>query len=145
MAQHTTPCATCPFRRTTEPGYLGGSPTQTYVGQTEAGFMIACHSCINYDDPDWKEKASVYGNVGQCAGAAIFRSNIEKPRPALLTLPPNTDIVFASYAEFVAHHEGITLAEAEQCLRDVTPAECAQAELRRAGVVLNLIVKRATN
>lgn len=138
-AQHQSPCSTCPFARSTEPGTLGGSPVGTYVGQTEAGFLIYCHECLDYDDPDWKEKASKPGAMNQCAGAAIFRSNIERPKPAILTLPKDTEKVFASHAEFVAHHAKLSLAEAELLLEQCPPELFVDLEMRRAGVTLTLV------
>jgi hypothetical protein len=43
----------------------------------------------------------------QCAGSAIFRSNIcKKPRDkSLLVLPANKELVFSSNAEFRDHHD----------------------------------------
>lgn len=101
--------------------------------------MIPCHSCIDYDDPEWRVKCSVHGAVGECAGAAIFRSNIDRPNPLVLLLPPDTATVFASHAEFVAHHEQISLADAEERLVACPPTECARRELMRAGVVISAI------
>ncbi len=136
--QHTTPCADCPFRRTVEAGALGGSPSHVYVGQVEAGFVIPCHSSIDYDDPDWKAKASRPGGVSQCAGAAIFRANIEREKEnrGLIKLPKDTDNVFASYREFVSHHEGIDYPES--LFSQVALDMCAAEAMKAAGVVLTL-------
>src|SRR5258707_14531702 len=38
------PCPQCPFNRSTEPGLLGGSPVETYVGQIYAPFVILSHA-----------------------------------------------------------------------------------------------------
>ncbi len=140
--QHTTPCADCPFRRTVEKGALGGSPVQTYVGQSAIPMMqIPCHSCIDYDDPNWKAKASVPGGVSQCAGAAIFRSNIgmESVNDRIVSLPKDTDNVFASYNEFVAHHSDLDVADVN-ITQDMID-HCVQRELHRSGVVVSLVPK----
>ena len=139
--QHTSPCTDCPFRKTVEPGALGGSSTVTYVGQIASSipFVIPCHSCIDYDDPDWKAKASVPGGVSSCAGAAIFRSNIGKVKPALLTLPKDTETVFSSYEEFVSHHEGLDLPDGS--IPQAKIDDCVRHELERAGVVVSLVPK----
>lgn len=48
----------------------------------------------------------------QCAGSAIYRANVCKSprRSDVLRLPANTNTVFASMAEFRAHHKGRTNA-----------------------------------
>lgn len=140
--QHKQPCATCPFKRTTKPGTLGGSPTQVYVGQTEGGFAIPCHERIDYNDPNWRQ---TFLDVGQCAGAAIFRSNIGKASPrTALVLPADPETVFASHAEFVAHHDNITVEEAERQLAETTPRQCVEQEYRRAGVMVRLVPREYT-
>lgn len=117
--------------RTVEPGELGGSQPQTYVGQIEGPFLLPCHEQYT------QERSIRDPNNGQCAGAAIMRANlgIATKMPAMLhSLPADTSQVFASHAEFLAHHEQITLEEAQQQLRDKTPAQHLWSELQRSGV-----------
>ena len=59
---------------------------------------IACHVTIDSSD-EWNE------GMLQCAGAAIYRSNVCKlPRdPQVVTLPADTGLVFG-FGEFLVHH-----------------------------------------
>lgn len=107
--QHSIPCKECPFRRDGPAGLLGGSPAETFIGQAHGEFWLPCHLHSEYEDPNWKSDTS----KPQCAGAATYRANVAKrSRGGLLELPANRDVVFASPAEFLAHHKGITLAQA---------------------------------
>lgn len=131
-----TPCKSCPFSRTTKPGTLGGSPTEVFVGQIHAPFIIPCHCHIDYSDPDWKTNSVT--NAPHCAGARIFRANLGiKTLPeSLAGLPQDTDKVFASVKEFVSHHNGTA--------QHPSVAQCVASEMTRAGVKIHLIPK-ATN
>lgn len=135
MKQHHQPCITCPFRRDCVPGELGGSPVETFIGQAFGAFLIPCHECIDYTDPDWKTNCV---KVSQCAGTAIYRSNCHPAeRPAsLLVLPEDTNMVFASPAEFMAHHLGISEEEATMKLYDHTPTKHWLDEMLRSGARL---------
>lgn len=113
-----TPCAECPFRRDIEPGKLGGSPAETYIGQTEGPFWLPCHM-----SKDYAQSRTDHAKHEQCAGAAMYRDAIgcaEKMPPELLKLPKGPE-VFSSHAEFLAHHRRIELQEAESLLRDYPP------------------------
>src|SRR4051812_16230318 len=119
MKQHTTPCKDCPFRRGT--GTLGGSEPEVYIGQSHGPFWLPCHSTHNYKS---LEARLDHANT-QCAGAAIHRANLGRADlmpPELLRLPADTDTVFASHEEFLAHYRNITPAEAAERLEE-TPAE----------------------
>ena len=111
------PCKECPFARTIEPGRLGGSPPEVYVGQAVLPFWLPCHESANYEG-----KASDVNQVQECHGAAIFRANIKDriiaDNDALLHLPEDRESVFASLAEFYAHHHGISVRVAEWVLTD---------------------------
>ena len=134
MKQHTKPCSTCPFRRDCVPGELGGSPVETFIGQAFGAFWIPCHECIDYTDPNWREQY----HAGQCAGAAIYRNNChpaERP-DMLLVLPASMDLVFASPAEFMAHHHGISEREAMDRLYRYTPQRHWLSEMMRSGAKL---------
>src|SRR5688572_32839375 len=108
MNQHESPCRECCFRRDIEPGNLGGSPVETYVGQSLLPFWVPCHCSRNYAG-----KASDVNEVTQCAGLAIFRSNIGvRPVRGLLSLPRDTELVFSTLADFYSHHKRISRIEA---------------------------------
>jgi hypothetical protein len=99
------PCKECPFRRDNtlpKDGKPGGSLVEVYVGQTEGPFWLPCHLDKNYDG-----KNSNHHKVSQCAGAAIYRSNIgvaEKMPEGVAILPEDKETVFASHQQFVAHY-----------------------------------------
>lgn len=131
MSQHKSPCADCAFRRDSKPGNLGGSDPGVYVGQTSGPFWIPCHC-----SKDYRGKESVYGEEKECAGVAIYRANLgldERMPDALLKLPADHDAVFSSHAEFVAHHTGMTIAEATRLLELLPPEGWLAAEFAKAG------------
>lgn len=101
------PCNDCPWRRIALVGWLGPFASHQWVFIAQSDKPIACHKTIlrvNEDGiGDWTNP-----EMRQCRGAAIFRANICKsPRdPEVVTGPVDKDAVFASVAEFTAHHEG---------------------------------------
>lgn len=131
MKQHTKPCAECPFRRDIKPGFLGGSPVEAYIGQTILPFLLPCHCAKGYD-----QKRKELG-VPQCVGTAIFRANLGVAwlmPDSLLKMPPNTHLVFGSMAQFVAHHKGVTLAEAREFIGGDKIHQCIMKERLDPGV-----------
>lgn len=97
------PCQECPFRRSIAPGALGGSDAIVYVGQAAGPFWIPCHMAIDFNDPNWKTNYE----TPQCGGAAIFRANCgfaERQPAVMLQMAADTETVFASPEELVAHH-----------------------------------------
>ena len=135
-----SPCAQCSFRRDTPPGNLGGSPPEVYIGQIEGPFMIPCHMLCNFDDPKWREKAF---KTGQCAGAAIFRANMGlPPGPVPINLlPPDHTTVFSDYAEFLAHHKGISEGAAGLELLKTSPMDHLKRELSDPRIMLKKVEK----
>lgn len=104
-----TPCKSCPWKKNTQlPGLIGGSEPTVYIGQAQGPFYLPCHNSKNYvgknttlESPDTK----------QCAGAAIFRSNIGvapmMPK-GIEILPEDKENVFATREEFLAHYYNIS-------------------------------------
>lgn len=132
------PCKACPWIRASEPGYLGGSEAEVYVGQAVLPFWLPCHSSANYEG-----KASDVNAVVECAGAAMFRANIGvKLPPSLLSMPADQEVAFGSLAEFYAHHKGIPVAVAEKILTDAKIRELAEKELNDANVRMQLKRKK---
>lgn len=88
--QHHTPCADCPWTRGSIPGWLGNNDAATWIRMVHGEHYIDCHCTTNQ----------------QCAGAAIFRSNVFKlcRDPSALRLPANETLVFANDSEFLNHH-----------------------------------------
>jgi len=101
--QRKRPCPDCAFLKCSEQGNLGGSEASVYVGQILGPFWIPCHL-----SDDYRGKCSRFGEEHECAGAAAMRANLniaDKMPPQLLKVAPNPS-VFASFQEFVEHHEG---------------------------------------
>lgn len=89
-SQHKSPCSDCPWAREALPGWLGGSSSEMWLRTAHSDSMINCHVYLG----------------AQCAGSAIYRANMGKlPRdPTLLRLKADRKTVFATPAEFTAHH-----------------------------------------
>lgn len=88
--QHKKPCSDCPWARTALRGWLGPHTADEWLAIVHSDMEITCHTI---EGP-------------QCAGAAIYRTNVCKvPRDrAVLTLPANREKVFATPAQFKDHH-----------------------------------------
>jgi hypothetical protein len=138
------PCDECPFRRNNKldnsDGRPGGSDPTVYIGQAMGPFWLPCHK-----DNAYRGKDSDPSQVIQCAGAAVFRSNIGRdglmPR-GLLRLPMNKTKVFATPEELLAHYRGVSVDQAAVELYITTPLELMQAELAKQDVqVYNLTGK----
>lgn len=130
MNQHRKPCASCPFRRSVEPGTLGGSPPETFIGQAFACFWLPCHEQAEEVEPG---RHRYTNDTPQCAGAAIYRANAHaniRNGDRILRLEADKDLVFASPAEFLAHHKGITLEAAEDLLAITTPIDHWEREMQ---------------
>ena len=72
------------------PGWLGSLTPEEWLEAVHGEVEVPCH---------------VHPNV-QCAGAAIYRTNVaKKPRdPRVITLPRDTTLVFGRPDEFLEHH-----------------------------------------
>jgi len=104
MKQHKKPCDECPFGKIAKVKTLGGASVETYIGQIHGPFWLPCHKDKNY-----AEKASDPNKVSQCAGASIFRANLEVSDflPNVLNVcEPSEELSFSSVTEFVEHHTG---------------------------------------
>lgn len=89
--QHRRPCSDCPWARASLKGWLGGVDADTWLRAAHGEEQIACHTLTG----------------AQCAGAAVYRANcLKRPRPGSgnITLPADKVRVFATPAEFLAHH-----------------------------------------
>jgi hypothetical protein len=123
------PCSECPFSRACAPGGTGGTDPTVYVGQAYGAFFLPCHQDQDYRQESALDHADV---IAQCAGAAIFRSNVgvsERLPLAIHRLPPSPARVFANAAELIAHHNQMTLVEAEEILRRTPPGTLLATEL----------------
>lgn len=88
--QIARPCSDCPLSRDSLNGWLGGGTPGEWGDALHSESRMECHVLEG----------------AQCAGAAIYRSNICKKMvdKTLLVLPPDREAVFANRAEFLAHH-----------------------------------------
>jgi hypothetical protein len=120
--QHASPCAQCPFRRASLPGYLGGTHPDVFGHLADSDVRMPCHlhlpDGVNYAaavEPGSPEYAAP-----QCAGRAIhWRNQLKTPRdPQLLVLPADHARVFTWPSEFVLHHRERALAFWQTLSRD---------------------------
>jgi hypothetical protein len=124
--QHSAPCSDCPWARKSLKGWTGSNTSAQWLHVArDYWHPIACHTRRVAEDVLIKAytKGSIdnhltlaaEGCLGhwQCAGAAIYRANTSVfrfPTRPWLQLPANRISVFASPAEFLAHHgEGIDI------------------------------------
>ncbi len=89
-SQIERPCSDCPLSRGSLNGWLGGGNPEEWGHALHSESRMNCHVLEG----------------AQCAGAAIYRSNICKRMidKSLLVLPSDHETVFSNRAEFLAHH-----------------------------------------
>lgn len=132
--QRTLLCPTCPFARTTTKEYLDtrGDNGERFLAQAHMNAILPCH-CED-------DGLATVGVCQQCAGAAKFRANVGVTGLSGLlgVLPPDTENVFASDAELLAHHKGWSLQEAEARLQGDALERMKDNELRLAAAARRL-------
>lgn len=89
--QITRPCSDCPLSRDSLNGWLGGGTPEEWGDALHSESRMNCHTLRG----------------AQCAGAAIYRSNICKRMidKTLLVLPSDRIAVFSNRGEFLEHHK----------------------------------------
>lgn len=108
MQPNVQPCARCPFRRTSAPGYLGDATVDEFLGAAMNDTSLPCHLSVDYDDPDWEDKLD---EARRCAGSLIFLSNQCKLprepelRAAVRSVIRDRETIFANAQEFREHHD----------------------------------------
>lgn len=125
------PCKDCPYSKTVIPGGLGGAKPEVYIGQGHGPFYLPCHKTCDFSDPNWKDNVTT---PKQCAGAAIYRANIERADlfpNSLLKLPKNAS-VFETPEQLYSHHAGVSIEEAKLYLRNNGPEILMLKEMRIA-------------
>jgi hypothetical protein len=131
-------CKDCPYSKTVVPGGLGGAKPEVYIGQGHGPFYLPCHKTCDFNDPNWKDNVT---NPKQCAGAAIYRANIERadimPK-SLLKLPKNNS-VFESPEELYSHHAKVSMKEAELFLKSNDP----EVLMRKEIIIANELNKKS--
>ena len=103
-ANLTKPCGECPFRRKAAPGYVGNDTPEHFIEVTLSDVPMPCHMTVDYEG-EWELQVFM-GDAEACAGARIFYANLCKRSrdPDTVPLPADRSAVFASKAEFLAHH-----------------------------------------
>ncbi len=139
MKQHTIPCSKCPFRRDIRPGMLGGSSPQTYIGQAILPYWLPCHA---HYDPTKEAGEQDPAQCPQCAGAAIYRSNLDLPQPDHILKLPKDGRIFESADQFLSHHARMPIWSATEQLKRTPPETLAQHALAKPGVKFHLINRR---
>jgi len=128
------PCNECPFnpKSVLGPTAHGAFDPEQVLAQAYGPFVLPCHK-----DPAYQGKETDVSETLQCAGAAVFRSNVaadmqwELPA-ALLKLPADQQQVFSTAAEFMAYHTGTTVLQAQRALDEIHPREMAIKELSKS-------------
>lgn len=69
------PCAQCPYKRDSAPGWTGDYAPEDLVTVVQQEQDFPCHTLINYNDPDWRDNLE---EAQQCAGWAVFAANMAK-------------------------------------------------------------------
>ena len=107
-------CSTCPYSRRTSKAYLDtrGDNGEAFLAQAHMPAVLPCHQ--------ENDGIATAGKCRQCAGAAMFRANVGVANlpEALGRLEADSERVFASNAELLAHHKGWTIADAAAYLVD---------------------------
>lgn len=111
MAKKAKPCAepchSCPFRRSSFPGWLGAAAPERFVLAIYAESPLPCHKTIDYSDPKWRQHWERRDRDAKlCTGSLAFYANIiKRPRnPELIHGIGKHDDVFNNPEDFIAHH-----------------------------------------
>lgn len=96
--QHKKPCGDCPWARAALKGWLGSMTPQEWLAVAHADALVQCHTVGNQ----------------QCAGLAIYRSNVCKQvQEPILKLPVDRETVFATPMQFMEHHSGSPVSKGQ--------------------------------
>jgi len=127
------PCTGCPFSRTGNPDEDGYADPLRLIGQAHGAFLLPCHQ-----EPEYEEsRQGAIHTKAQCAGAAIFRSNIgiaDKLPEVFHKLPADKEAVYADSVELLATYGDISQEKAKEILTVQTPAMLLAKELQNDSV-----------
>jgi hypothetical protein len=102
-------CRTCPWKKgTTSPGLIGGSEPTVYIGQVSGPFYFPCHSSKGYAGKKTNLESS---DTKQCAGANIFRANIDVAKlmpKGIEQLSQDLENIYNTREEFLAHYYNVS-------------------------------------
>lgn len=113
-AQHKKPCSDCPWARTALPGWLGSMTPQEWLAVAHGDVLVDCHTVGNQ----------------QCAGLAIYRSNVCKQvQPPIITLPVDREAVFATPMQFMEHHSKLPVPNGQPVVNPTLLAGVIERDL----------------
>lgn len=123
------PCAECPFARVTSHDVRDKYHPLRLIGQAYGPFILPCHMAAGYEE----KKATEAASLPQCAGAAVFRSNVGGAPyfpAAFHILPEDPKTVYASPVELLAAYAEISEQEAAIRLWVTPPAALRDMEMQ---------------
>ncbi len=104
-------CKQCPFRKSSAPGWLGAYDVGSVFRSIWHGVPFFCHPSIDYERPDWEERAMREGKL--CTGGLVFANKMLAPeseheaiRRARILVAGVPEIECMEPREFGKHHEG---------------------------------------
>lgn len=122
-----------------------GNHGESFAGQSIGPFMLPCH--MQREFGEWKTRMIAGGDLPMCAGAAKFRSNLgisELLPECLGRLPSDHETVFSDHAELLAHHNGTTLEQERERVKNGEVLEMLAEAFKRSqtsGVTLAIPVE----
>jgi hypothetical protein len=129
------PCRTCPWKKgTTSPGLIGGSEPTTYISQASLPFFLPCHSSKGYAGKETNLESS---DTKQCAGANIFRANIDVAKlmpKGIEQLPQDLENIYNTREEFLAHYYNVSEEVIKTIFTERLYQELLIKEMRDANV-----------
>lgn len=98
-----TPCAECPLRRDSIPGYLGGWSPEMYLRALHSDVSLACHSSKGFHE-------RVLETQHVCTGVAAYRANtghvcFSTAHDSTVAIGEDREHYFATPREFYDHHK----------------------------------------
>lgn len=102
------PCAECPFRRKSAPGYLGAHTFDEFFDRFKHDRVMECHMTVDYESDEKTHLEQIEdGDASYCAGALImFRNQCKVSRdPDRPEMPKDVENVFQWNHEFEEHHD----------------------------------------
>jgi len=106
-----TPCAECPFRPTSAPGWLGSYTPQEVIDVIRGDGDFLCHPKVDYEDPDWDDEEKLM-EYEECAGSMIFarkmckRSRDREKAAGQDRVNLDAEILYPA-EKFIEHHTSI--------------------------------------
>ncbi len=119
-----------------------GENGERFIGQSVGPFVLPCHMTKEFGE--FRERFDNDEPSPHCVGAQIYRANIGVSHllPEQATgekVPTDYDTVFGGHDELLSHHRGITIEEAKQLLKETSPLEHLEGEMRKRTAAYRLL------